>query len=150
MAGGMFARQLLAEFVLATHLVVIGFNLFGLVAIPLGARRGWSFVRARAWRLAHIASFAVVAAQALLGRACFLTDWEAELTGARPGQPLIMRWVDALVFWPLPMWVFEAVYIAAFAYVLALFWLVPPRRQPLTKTNASTPNDRHEERSSPR
>ena len=39
-----------------------------------------------------------------------------------------MRWVNALIFWPLPMWAFNAVYIALFLYVLALLWLVPPGR----------------------
>lgn len=120
--------MLLAGLILALHIGVIGFNVLGLVVIPLGAWRGWSFVRARIWRALHLVSFAVVAAQAMLGRACFLTDWEAELTGAQSGEPLIMRWVSSIVFWPLPMWVFDAAYFAAFGYVVALYWLVPPRR----------------------
>jgi hypothetical protein len=32
-----------------------------------------------------------------------------------------------ILFWPLPMWVFGAAYVAAFLYVGALLWLVPPR-----------------------
>lgn len=118
----------LGEAILAAHVAVIGFNLFGLVAIPLGAWRGWPFVRRRAWRLLHLASFAVVALQAILGRACFLTDWEADVVGDPSHAPLIMRWVNSLIFWPLPMWVFNTVYIALFVYVLALFWLVPPAK----------------------
>ena len=50
-----------AVLVLAVHLAVIAFNLFGLVAIPLGAWRGWAFVRVRWWRALHLASLAVVA-----------------------------------------------------------------------------------------
>jgi hypothetical protein len=67
-----------AAAVLATHLVVIGFNLFGLVAIPLGGWRGWRFVRVRWWRLLHLGSLALVAVQALFGRACFLTLWRKD------------------------------------------------------------------------
>jgi hypothetical protein len=119
--------MLLAELTLAVHVAIIGFNVFGLIVIPLGAYRGWAFVRGRVWRTLHLASFAVVAAQSLLGRACFLTDWQAVLTGEASRQPLIMRWVNSVIYWPLPMWVFDAVYIAAFAYVVALYWLVPPR-----------------------
>lgn len=115
-----------AGVVLALHLAVIGFNLFGLVAVPLGAWRGWSFVRARGWRLLHLASLAVVALQALLGRACFLTIWQDDLGGAQSQPPLIMRFVNSLIYWPLPMWVFTAVYVAVFAYVVALWFLVPP------------------------
>ena len=119
-------KLFLAEVVLAVHVSIIGFNLFGLIAIPLGAWRGWAFVRAPLWRLAHVASLAVVVVQAALGEACFLTLWQDALTGARGGQPLIMRWVNAVVFWPLPMWVFGAAYGLALAYAVALLWLAPP------------------------
>jgi len=118
---------LAAGAVLAVHLAVIGFNLFGLVAIPLGAWRGWAFVREPVWRWLHVGSLAVVALQAIAGRACFLTDWQDALIGRRAEAPLIMRWVNGIVFWPLPIWVFAAIYVALFAYVLALIWLVPPR-----------------------
>ena len=112
--------------VLAAHLAIIGFNLFGLVAIPLGAWRGWGFVRVRWWQALHVASLAVVAVQALLGRACFLTLWQDQLTGAQTEAPFIMRLVNGLIYWPLPMWVFTAAYVAVFVYVLALWRLVPP------------------------
>jgi hypothetical protein len=116
-----------AHLVLVAHLAVIGFNLFGLIAIPLGAWRRWPLVRAPTWRILHLFSLAIVAVQAILGRACLLTNWQDELTGTSASQPLIMRWVNSVVFWPLPMWVFEIMYLAIFAYTLALFWLVPPR-----------------------
>ncbi|HSV04178.1 MAG TPA: DUF2784 domain-containing protein [Phenylobacterium sp.] len=118
------------ELVLAAHLVVIAFNLFGLVAIPAGAALGWAWVRIPWWRLLHLASLAVVALQAVLGRACFLTLWQDALTGAgRAEPPLIMRWVNSVIYWPLPMWVFTAAYVAIFAYTAALWRWVPPRRR---------------------
>ncbi|KQW73249.1 hypothetical protein ASE17_09935 [Phenylobacterium sp. Root77] len=115
----------LGALVLAVHLAVIAFNLFGLVAIPLGAWRGWAFVRVRWWRLLHVVSLAVVAAQALAGRACFLTLWQGELSGTGE-EPLIMRFVNGVIYWPLPMWAFTAAYAAVFVYALALWKLVPP------------------------
>jgi hypothetical protein len=118
---------LLSALVLALHLVVIGFNLFGMVAIPLGARLDWAFVRVRWWRLLHLASLAVVALQALLGRACLLTIWQDDLSGKAQQPPLIMRFVNSLIYWPLPIWVFTAIYVAVFAYVVALWFVVPPR-----------------------
>jgi hypothetical protein len=119
----------LAEAILAVHLAVILFNGFGLVAIPLGFWRGWGFVRVWWWRLLHVAALGGVALQAALGRACFLTLWQSALagSGARP-QPLLMGWLDAVVFWPLPLWFFASLYVFVFAYVLALLWLVPPVR----------------------
>ena len=62
----------LAAAILAAHLAIILFNLFGLIAVPLGAVCGWRFVRVRWWRLLHLVSLAAVAAQAVLDRACFL------------------------------------------------------------------------------
>ena len=68
-----------------------------------------------------------MAAQALAGRACFLTLWQEQLErGGRP-QPLIAGWIDRLLYWPLPLWVFTAAYVAVWLYVLVLWWRVPPR-----------------------
>ena len=117
----------LAEVVLAMHLVVIAFNVFGLFAIPLGGWLGWRFVRLFWWRALHLASLAVVAAQALAGQACFLTVMQDALSGARQ-TPLIMSWINQLLFWPLPIWVFAALYVIVFLYTLALWRWIPPRR----------------------
>ena len=120
--------MLLAEAVLAAHVTIILFNLFGLIAVPLGAALGWRFVHVAWWRLLHLALLAAVAAQALAGRACLLTVWESELAGdgARPA-PLIMSWVDRAIYWRLPIWVFAALYALVFGYAVALLWLAPLR-----------------------
>lgn len=117
----------LAQLVLSLHLAVIAFNVLGLVAIPLGARLGWDWVRIRWWRALHVAAWVAVAAQAVLGRACVLTYWQDDLSGAGEA-PLVMRVVNSLIYWPLPMWAFTAMYLALFATVICLWWLVPPRR----------------------
>lgn len=117
----------LGQTVLAAHLAVIAFNVAGLVLTPLGAWLGWRFVRIRWWRALHLASLAVTALQAALGRACFLTLWQGALTGAST-EPLIARWVNGLIYWPLPVWVFATAYIAVFAYAVGLWFWVPPRR----------------------
>jgi hypothetical protein len=119
----------LAQAVLAVHLAVIAFNIVGLIAIPLGVALGWRWVRGRWWRLAHLASWAVVAVQAALGRACFLTLWQDDLSGATAQPPLIERWVERAIYWPLPIWVFAAIYLALFALVVAMWWLVPVGRR---------------------
>jgi len=121
----------LADAVLAFHLGVVLFNCFGLVAIPLGAWRGWAFVRVFWWRALHVAILALVAVQAVLGQVCVLTDWQAALL-RRAGEsasdaPLIARLVNWLLFWPLPLWVFAILYVAVCLLVLFLWWRVPPR-----------------------
>lgn len=114
--------------ILLVHLAIIAFNVVGCLVIPIGAWRRWRFVREFWWRLAHLLTLAVVAGQALAGRACFLTRWQGELAGATHVQPLIARWIDRLVYWPLPLWVFAVAYVAVFVYVLALWVWVRPRR----------------------
>ncbi|MGH6986727.1 MAG: DUF2784 family protein [Caulobacteraceae bacterium] len=116
-----------AQAMLALHLAVILFNIFGLVVVPIGAWRRWRFVREPIWRVLHLLSLAVTAGQAILGRICFLTALQAWFSGAEAPRPLIMRFVNSLVYLPLPFWVFEDVYVAVFAYALALLWFVPPR-----------------------
>ena len=118
----------LGQLLLGLHLLVIAFNVLGLVAIPLGAKLGWGWVRIRWWRLLHVGSWVLVAAQAALGRACFLTIWQDDLTGGGAEDPLIMRVVNGLIYWPLPMWAFTALYLVLFALVVAAWWIVPPRR----------------------
>lgn len=115
-----------ALLILALHLAIISFNVAGCVVIPIGAWRRWRWVRGFWWRLAHLLSLAVVALQALLGRACFLTLWQGDLTGASHVQPLVAGWIDRLIYWPLPLWVFAAVYVVVFVYVIALWFFVRP------------------------
>lgn len=117
----------LAAAILGVHLAVIAFNVAGLVAIPLGAWRGWRWVRGFWWRLAHLLALAAVAAQALAGRACILTLWQAEAGGGAHPAPLIAGWIERVVFWPLPLWFFAGLYVAVWLYVAFLWWRVPPR-----------------------
>jgi hypothetical protein len=121
---------LLAQAILLLHLGVILFNVLGLVVIPVGAWCSWRFVRVKWWRALHLVCWAVVALQAILGRACFLTLWQSEILGRAGEQgsaaPLVERWVNAVIYWPLPIWVFAVLYVALGLGVLGLWWLVPP------------------------
>ncbi|MBU2807796.1 DUF2784 domain-containing protein [Acidithiobacillus ferrooxidans F221] len=120
----------LAQAILVVHILIIAFNVFGLIAIPLGAWRGWWWVRIFWWRALHLAALLVVAVQALLGTACFLTIWQSELQEAAGRQgyrlPLIQTWVDHLLFWHLPMSFFTSIYVLIWIGVLLLWWKVPP------------------------
>jgi len=115
------------------HVAVILFNLFGLIAVPLGAWRNWGFVRDFWWRLLHLLALGIVALQAIFGRACFLTLWQSDLIQSAGGpvsrEPMIQRWVSELIYWPLPIWAFAVLYVAVWVYALLLWRLVPPRRR---------------------
>jgi hypothetical protein len=121
----------LADLVLLLHFAVVLFNVFGLIAIPLGAWRGWPFVRVFWWRALHLATLALVALQAAAGRLCFLTIWHAalvQMAGSRSSlAPGIADFISRLIFWPLPLWAFIVIYVAVALFTLALWRLVPPR-----------------------
>ena len=116
-----------ALFILFFRFAIIAFNIAGCVLIPIGAWRAWRWVRGFWWRLAHLLSLAIVAVQALLGRACFLTVWQGDLSGVSNAQPLIAGWINRLIYWPLPLWAFAVAYVVVFAYVVALWICVRPR-----------------------
>jgi Protein of Unknown function (DUF2784) len=119
----------IAAVIFALHLGIIAFNVAGLIVIPVGAWRGWRIVRIAWLRLLHLALLVIVTAQALAGRACILTIWQNDLTGlGQPAQPMIMRWLERLVYWHWPMWGFAVMYSGVFLYVLALTVFVPFRR----------------------
>ena len=126
----------IAAAIFVIHLGIIGFNVAGLIVIPVGAWLGWRIVRIAWLRLLHLAMLLIVTAQALAGRACILTIWQNDLTGlGQPTQPMIMRWIEWLVYWNLPMWVFAVLYSGVFLYVLALTVLVPFWRRNRTGPN---------------
>ncbi|WP_298292647.1 DUF2784 domain-containing protein [Thiomonas sp.] len=137
----------LARLVLGIHVLVIGFNLAGLILVPIGWWRRWRWVRGCVWRAAHLLSMALVALQAALGRVCFLTAWQTQLM-QRAGRQgvvggLIQSWIDHVVFWNVPLGVLTVLYLAAGSYALVLWWWVPPRcrrsSQPANSARAARP-----------
>lgn len=122
----------LADAILVLHVGVVAFVLLGAIAIPLGAWRGWRWVRRFGWRLAHVLLMGVIAAQAWLGALCPLTVWERALRSHAGetvyAESFIEHWLSRLIFFEAPWWVFVAAYTGFAMYVLALWWWLPPRR----------------------
>lgn len=123
---------LLADLVLALHVGVVLFVVGGLAAVIVGNLRGWAWVNRPAFRLLHAAAIAIVVAEAWLGLACPLTTWEMALR-VRAGATtyagsFVQHWLQALLYWDAPPWVFTLAY-TAFGALVAFTWLrYPPRR----------------------
>lgn len=120
-------NALLAEIVLALHLLYVGFVIFGYLSVMAGGVLGWGWVRVRFFRLAHLAAIAFVALEAVVGMVCPLTWIEYALRGSGEGESLMGRIMRSLLYYDLPPWVFTAVYLALAALAVALLWWVPPR-----------------------
>lgn len=121
---------MLADAVLLVHFAVVLFITAGLPLIYLGAACGWAGVRGLRWRAVHLAATVFVAGESLLGMACPLTVWEDALRGHRPGTGFVERWIDRIMFYDFPGWVFILAY-TAFAVCVAITWVtVPPTRTP--------------------
>ena len=121
----------IADVLLITHVIFVAFVVGGLLAIIAGGLFSWPWVRNPWFRLAHILSIAVVVVQSWAGIICPLTTWEmavrARANGATYGGAFISHWLNKLLYYQLPEWVFVVAYSAFGALVLYTWYRVRPR-----------------------
>lgn len=123
--------RLLADALLLVHVLFVLFVVFGLVAILLGKLRRWSWVRNAWFRWAHLAAIGVVVVQSWFGQICPLTIWENALR-ARAGDAtysgaFIAHWLESILYYQAPLWVFAICYTLFGALVVASWFWVRPR-----------------------
>lgn len=121
---------LLADAILVMHLLFVLFVVFGLVAVYLGHVFRWRWVRRRRYRIVHLLAIGIVVVQSWLGVICPLTRWEMALR-AEAGADVyagsfIQHWLQALLYYSAPEWVFVAVYTGFGALVVTSWFLVRP------------------------
>lgn len=124
---------LLANLVLALHVAIAVFVVLGLVLVVAGNLRGWGWVNRLWFRLAHLAAIAFVAAESWFGMVCPLTTLEMWLR-TKAGAPtyaggFIEHWLQYLLYYDAPPWVFTLAYSLFGLAVLATWWWFPPRRK---------------------
>ena len=127
--------RLAADLLLLVHVLFVAFVIFGLLVVFLGKWAGWAWVRNRYFRVAHLAAIGVVVLQSWLGMICPLTIWEMALR-ERAGDAVysgafIANWLNELLYYQAPAWVFAVCYtLFAVLVVAAWFWVRP---RPLSK-----------------
>lgn len=129
--------QLLADAVLCSHVALMVFVVLGLPLIIVGNLRRWPWINSPWLRFAHLATILIVAAEAWSGVVCPLTTLEmwlrAKANGSTYEGSFVEHWLQALLFWQAPAWVFTTVYTLFGVAVLATWCLWPVRlRRPLT------------------
>jgi len=127
----------LADAVLVVHLALVLFVVLGLLLIVVGNLRGWPWVNRVWFRVAHLAAIAVVVVQSWLGMACPLTlleSWLRARAGAQGyAEGFIQDWMQRLLYYDAPGWMFTACYTLFGLLVIGAWWYFPPgdrHRQP--------------------
>ncbi|QJD60273.1 DUF2784 domain-containing protein [Pseudomonas sp. gcc21] len=123
--------QTLADIVLITHVMLVAFVVLGLVIIILGNLLHWAWVNNLWFRLAHVGTIVVVVAEAWLGVVCPVTTletWLRQQAGAEGYQGgFIEHWLQSVLYYNAPEWVFVTLYTLFGLMVIATFWWFPPR-----------------------
>lgn len=124
---------LLADLVLAAHLILVVFIVGGLVLVVIGNLRSWNWVNGLWFRLLHLAAIAIVVAESWFGLSCPLTTLEIWLrTKARATTytgGFIEHWLQRILFYDAPPWVFTAGYTLVGLLVVATWWFFPLARR---------------------
>lgn len=123
---------LLADAVVALHVLYVSFVLLGEAAIVAGAIWRWSWIRNPWFRWIHLSMILIVALEAIVGMTCPLTVWEDELRRLagqeRAAGTFIGRLLHDLLFFDAAPWVFTTAYVSFALLVVATFCFAPPRR----------------------
>ena len=122
----------LATAILVAHAAFVAFVVFTLPCIYIGKFMRWRWVRLFWLRVLHLIGICIVMAQAWAGMICPLTTLEMWLrkqdglttyTGS-----FIAHWLQTIIYWDLPSWVFTAAYSLFALLVMAAWYFVPPLR----------------------
>ncbi len=109
------------------------FVVAGLIAIFVGGRLGFLWVRNRVFRISHLVAIGIVVLQAWIGMICPLTTiemWLRERAGdATYTGAFIAHWLESILYYQAPPWVFAVCYTAFGALVVASWYWVPPYRK---------------------
>ncbi|HEV2169333.1 MAG TPA: DUF2784 domain-containing protein [Candidatus Binatus sp.] len=121
----------LADAVVIVHAAYVVFVVIGFVAIVAGAIAGARWSRSFALRAAHLAAILLVCVEVAIGVVCPLTRLEnsLRLRAGATSYPadFVGYWVDRLIFYNAPTWLFGLLYFGFAALVALSWWLWPPR-----------------------
>jgi len=122
----------LADVTLVVHAAYVMFVVGGQLLILAGWMTGWGWTRGLAFRLLHLLAIGFVVLEAWFGATCPLTRLEnilrAHAGRTRHEMSFIGYWLDRLIFYAAPDWIFILIY-TVFAGLVILTWVVyPPRR----------------------
>ena len=131
--NGTLPYRLLADVVLSLHVALVIFIVGGLVLIIVGNLVAWQWVNVLWLRVTHLAAIGIVAAESWIKVVCPLTSLEMWLRmRAREttyAGSFIEHWLQRVLYYQAPAWVFTAAYSLFALLVVATWWYFPPTRR---------------------
>ena len=123
--------SLVADAMLLAHALFAAFVVFSLILIFMGKFLSWRWVRNPWFRVTHLLGIGIVVLQSWFGAICPLTIWEMDLR-SKAGETIyegsfIPYWLNDLLYYQAPSWVFVVCYTAFGGLVLVSWFLVRPR-----------------------
>ena len=121
-----------ADAILLVHVLFVVFVVFGLLLIFAGKLFTWHWVYNFMFRGLHLLAIGIVVLQSWLGVNCPLTIWEMSLR-AKGGDAVyagsfIGHWLQTLLYYRAPEWIFILLYTLFGALVIASWYWVRPKR----------------------
>ena len=120
-----------ADLVLITHVAFVAFVVVSLPLIWCGGFCGWKWIRNPWFRTLHLAAIGLVVVQAWLGIVCPLTTLEMFLRtragDATYNNTFIAHWLQQLLYYDAPPWMFVAGYTLFGLAVVGSWWKFRPR-----------------------
>lgn len=127
-----FPYLLAADLLLFGHVLFVAFVIFGLALILIGRPLDWTWVRNPWFRFAHLAAIGIVVLQSWVGLICPLTTLEMALRRRADevvySGSFISHWLESLLYFQAPAWVFTACYSVFAGIVVASWYWVRPHR----------------------
>ncbi len=123
---------LFADAILLIHTLFVVFVVGGLSVIYIGYGLTWTWVRNYWFRLLHLLAIVFVVLESWLRVVCPLTLWEMQLRQKGGGLiyegSFIQYWLQTLLYYEAPGWVFGTAYTLFAGLVIASWFIVPPKR----------------------
>jgi len=124
--------QILSDIVLLLHSLFVVFIIIALLLTVVGGFRQWLWIRNWWFRVVHLVGIVVVVAQSWVGILCPLTTLEMWLRGQagemQYDRSFIQYWLERLLYYDAPEWVFVVVY-TAFGLLVIIAWArFPPQK----------------------
>ncbi len=121
---------IVADAILILHVGFVAYVVFGLITIYVGHFLKWAWIKNFWFRFSHLMAIGIVVLQSWVGMICPLTVWEMSLRrqageATYPGS-FIQHWLQSILYYSAPEWVFVISYTAFGCLVLASWFLVRP------------------------